>query len=107
MILIEGGLLNFIHDVSVLTNNLGQSSLSDLSQLRLCEPHGSIGGFVPESVTLLGLLELNTDDAGKCGSNQSSFQRNLTQTSRKEVDVFNGEVDLFQPFYHILAKRKY
>ena len=105
MILVKGRLLDLVDHVSILTDNLGQGGLPDLSQLGLCEPDCSIAGLVPEPVALLGFLELDADDTGEGWTNQSTLQRNLTQASSEQVNVLHREVDLLQPLDDILKTK--
>ena len=58
-------------------------------------------------VALLGLLELDADDACEGGPDQGALEGNLAEAAREEVDILHREVDLFQPLDHVLQITKY
>ena len=89
VILIKRRLLDLVHHVSVLTHNLGQGRLPDLSQLGLGEPDRGVRGLVPEPVALLCLLKLYSDDAGEGWTHQSTLERNLAESSSEQVNVLH------------------
>ena len=104
VILVKCGLLDLVDHIRVLADNLGQGGLPDLSQLGLSEPHRRVRGLVPEPVALLRFLELDPKHAGKGWTDQGALERNLTQTTCEEVNIFHREVDLLQSLNHVLTR---
>lgn len=51
---------------------------------------------LPESITLPKLPELDGDDAGERGSDETSLQWPLAHASREEVNVVHGWVNPLQ-----------
>ena len=57
-------------------------------------------------VALLGLLELDADDACEGWPDQGALEGNLAEAAREEVDILHREVDLLQPLDHVLQITK-
>ena len=53
-------------------------------------------------VALLGLLELDADDACEGGPDQGALEGNLAEAAGEEVNILHREVDLLQPLDHVL-----
>ena len=94
MWLVKYGFLDISDDITVFTDNLGQRDLPDFRQLGFTEPGRSIIGLVPEAITFLQLLKLDTDYASEGGANQRPLQRSFTQAAGEKVDIFNARVNL-------------
>ena len=57
-------------------------------------------------VALLGLLELDADDACEGGPDQGALEGNLAEAAGEEVNILHREVDLLQPLDHVLQITK-
>ena len=100
MRLVKDGSLDVADHVAVFTHDLCQGNFSDLGKLRFAEFEVGVFVLVPESVALLELLELNSDDAGEGGSDKSTLQRSFAEPAREEVDIVHVVV-------HLCAKYRY
>ena len=72
-----------------------QPHAPDLPQLREAEAEARVPGLVPEPVALPQVAELDADDAGEGGADESALQGALAQAAREEVDVVHVIVHLF------------
>ena len=95
MRLVKDGPLDVADHVAVFTHDLRQGNFSDLGKLRLAELEVGVVVLVPESVALLELLKLNSDDAGEGGADESPLQRSLAEPAREEVDIIHVVVHLW------------
>ena len=86
--------LDVADHVAIFTHHLREGDFPDLGKLRFAELEIGVIVLVPESVALFELLELNPDDAGESGADESALQRALAQAARKEVDVVHVIIHL-------------
>ena len=89
MVLVEDRLLDLVHNVTVLADDLGQGDLPDFSQLCFREPDRRLRILVPKPVALLDLLKLDSNNAGEGRPHERTLQGHLRQTTREQVDVFD------------------
>ena len=94
MWLIKNRSLDVSDHVAIFTNDLRQGDFPDLGKLCLTKLEVGVVVLVPEPVALFELLELNPDDAGESGADESALQRALAQAAREEVDVVHVIIHL-------------
>ena len=94
MWLIKNRSLDVSDHVAIFTHDLRQGDFPDLGKLCLAKLEVGVVVLVPEPVALFELLELNPDDAGESGADESALQRALAQAARKEVDVVHVIIHL-------------
>jgi len=74
---VEHGPLNVVDLVAVVAGHPGQASFPDLCELGLSEAGEGVVPFVPESVALAQVPELNTYNTGKGRSDKPTVQWRL------------------------------
>jgi len=92
---IERSSLDTPHVISIVTNDLGQRSLSNFLELSWRESSEWLGILVPESVACSQQLELLSNDTRECWANESSVDGNLcTKPTRTELFVLLSSLSL-------------